>query len=126
VLIKEPGQVGLEISDLAPPGSVLDEEVGEPSEPVPTRRALDGGGVDVFQAAEAGLDLAVGAELVPDRGGELGQLILDVMKGQRAQADQGAAVFEHRFDLSQERVVGLQGLDRAQGRFGQQRSSGGQ
>ena len=40
---------------------------------------------------------------------------------QSASSHKGSAVFEHRLDLCHGRVVGLQSLDRSQGRLGQQR-----
>jgi hypothetical protein len=52
---------------------------------------------------------------------ELGDLILNVMKHQRADIDEHPTVLEHRFDLGHQRVVDLKRLDRAERRLGEQR-----
>ena len=70
--------------------------------------------LELSEAHQAGFDLAVRAELIADLGGQLGQLVSDVMQAQRAQLHQHAAVFEHRFDLRHQRVVHLQRLHRAE------------
>ncbi len=112
-------------ADLAARGSVLVDEVLEPFEPV---RACGGRacvGVDVFEAAQPAFDLAAGVELVADLGGELGDLVGDVVQHECYGCYQGSAVLEHRLDLGHQRVVGLQRLDGPEGGLGQQRAGRG-
>ncbi|WP_420435199.1 hypothetical protein [Candidatus Poriferisocius sp.] len=71
-------------ADLATGGTVLAGEVLEPLVPVPARWGRACFGVDVFEAAQPGFDLAAGVELVAHLGGQLGDLVPDVVKHQSA------------------------------------------
>ena len=132
-LVTQGGAVGVEQlvdpaferADLAAGSPVLVDERQEPGDPVGAGLGRHDGGVDGFELAEPGLDLAGGRELVADLGGQLGQLVLGVVQHQGAGRDQGAAVLEHGFDLGDEGVVDLQGLGGPEGGFGQQRPGRG-
>ena len=76
--------------------------------------------VKAFEATEPGLDLAGRAELITDLGRKFCDLVLDMMKGQRADSDKHPAMLEHGFDLGDERVVDLECRHRSEGRLGQQ------
>ena len=112
----------LQSADLAASSAVLVDERLQPGEPVPARWGRGCVGVDPFEAAQPGFDLAGRGELVAHLGGQLGDLVADVVEHQSASSHKGSAVFEHRLDLRDGRVVGLQGLHRAQRRLGQQRA----
>ena len=81
--------------------------------------------VDTFELAEPAFDLAVRGELVADLDRQLRQLILDMMKHQRANGHEHPAVLDHGFDLRDERVIHLERLHRTQGRFREQRTCRG-
>jgi hypothetical protein len=85
------------------------------------RDGRDDRGVDLLEAAQPTFDLAVSGELVADLDRQLGDLVLDVMKHQRADADEHPTVLQHRLDLGHQRVVDLQRLDRTERWLGQQR-----
>ena len=74
-----------------------------------------------LEATQPAFDLAGRGELVADLDRELRDLVLDVVKDQRAHGDEHPAVLEHRFDLGDQRVIHLQRLDRSEGGFGEQR-----
>lgn len=110
-------------TDLAASGPVLvhqGDQPGQPGQPVLAGQGGSGGAIDVLEPAEPGFDLAGGGELVADLCGEFGELVLGVVQGENAQVNQHSAVFEHRLDLGDERVVDLQGLYRAKAGFCQE------
>ena len=110
----------LQSADLAARSAVLVDEVLESFEPVPAGWGRGSVGVHVLEAAQPTLDIAGRGELVAHLGGQLGDLVADVVKHQSAGSHKGSAVLEHCLDLGDERVVGLQSLHRAQGGLGQQ------
>ena len=67
------------------------------------------------------LDLAGCGELVTRLGGQLGDLVRDVVKHQSASSHKGSAMLEHCLDLRDGGVVGVECLHRPQSRLGQQR-----
>ncbi|MCY4135352.1 MAG: hypothetical protein OXG30_10650 [bacterium] len=121
MLVEQLFDEAFEAADLAAGCAVLAYERLEPAEAVRAGGCGGGGWVDVFEAAQPALDLAAGGELVAYFGGELGDLVCDVVQRQRSGCYQPSAVLEHRLDLGHERVVGLQRLDGAERRLGQQR-----
>jgi hypothetical protein len=76
----------------------------------------------VLEAPQPGLDLAVVNEQVADLGREFRDLIRDMMQGECAHRDQHSSVFEHCFDLRDERVIDFEGLHRSQCRLGEHRA----
>ena len=73
--------------------------------------------VDVFEPTQPAFDLADGAELVTDLNRELADLVLGVVKHQRADCDKHSTVLQHGLDLGDQRIVDLECLDRAERRF---------
>ena len=61
--------------------------------------------------------------MVSDLGEQLGDLVLDVVQGQRAYRNEHPAMFKNGFDLGDEQVVYLKHLNRPEGWLGQHCSS---
>ena len=101
-----------QLSDLTTRRPVLFDERKQPRQPIHAGKRGDDRGVDLFEATEPTLNLAGGGELVADLDREFRDLVLDVIKRRRAHADQHATMLEHHFDLGDQRVIHLQGLDR--------------
>lgn len=94
--------------------AVLVDECPELSQAVSAGGGWAGSGVDVFEAAQPGFDLADCGELVADLGEHLGDLVRDVVQHQCSSSHKGATALEHGLDLRDEGVIDLQRLDRAE------------
>ena len=94
-LVDEP----FEKADLAAGGAVLFDEILEPFEPTPACWGRACGGVDVFEAAQPGFDLAGRGGLVAYLGGQLEDLVHDMVQTECACGYQGPTVLEHGLDL---------------------------
>ena len=110
VLVEQFVDEPLEASDLAARRAVLVDERLEPFEPVRAGDRRVDAGVDVGEAAQPALDLAVAGELVTDLSGPLRDLVPDMVQQQRTSGYKGTAVLKHGLDLGHQRVIDLQRL----------------
>lgn len=99
MLVGRSVNVAFELADLTASSSVLIHELNQPRQPILRGERRHDRGVDVLETAEADLGLAGGGELIADVDGELGDLVLDMVKDRRANVHEHAAVLEHGFDL---------------------------
>ncbi|MEZ5202852.1 MAG: hypothetical protein R2701_00235 [Acidimicrobiales bacterium] len=124
MLIEELVDEAFEPADLPAGGPVLIDEVEQPRDSIVARRRRRGRDLDGVEATQSGLDLAGRVQLVTDLRRQLRELVADLVEQERPGCDQGVSVFQDRFDLGDERVVGVEGLNRAELRFGLKRTRG--
>ena len=84
VFVEQRVDVAFELADLATRRPVLVDERDQPRQPILAGHGRHDRGVDLFEATEPAFDLAGRGELVADLDGELGDLVVDVVKHQRA------------------------------------------
>ncbi|WP_420445801.1 hypothetical protein [Candidatus Poriferisodalis sp.] len=107
VLVHQLVDDAFEAADVAAPRAVLFSDRLESLQPVGACGGRVDGGINGLKAAQATLDLTVSGELVRDLGGELRDLVSDLVQHQSASRHKITTVLEHRFNLGHGRVIDL-------------------